>query len=65
MPASRKADYIVTLRGLPRPADALGPVLRLNDGYVLYRENPAVPGPSSCSTRRLDRIYTGKGYSRF
>jgi hypothetical protein len=62
---SRKADYIVALRGLPRPADAVGPVLRENDGYLLYRENPVVPGPSNCTTRRFDRIYSGKGYSRF
>lgn len=65
VPVSRKADYIVALRGLPRPADALGGVLRSNDGYVLYRENPLVPGPDQCSTRRLDRIYTGAGYSRY
>lgn len=65
VPVSRKADYIVALRGQPRPADATGPVLRLNDGYLLYRESPSVPGPSLCSTRRLDRIYTGAGYSRF
>jgi hypothetical protein len=38
-------------------------VLRRNAGYRLYRENPAVPGPSICSLRRLDRIYTGIGYS--
>ena len=65
VPVSRKADYIVALRGQPRPTDATGPVLRLNDGYVLYRESPSVPGPSLCSQRRLDRLYTGAGYSRF
>ncbi len=65
VPVSRKADYIVTLRGVRRPVDAVGSYLRLNDGYVLWRESPAVPGPSQCSTRRLDRIYTGAGYSRF
>jgi hypothetical protein len=65
VPVSRMADYIVSLRALPRPADAVGPALRRNDGYLLYRENSSVPGPSACSTRRLDRIYTGKGYSRF
>jgi hypothetical protein len=65
VPVSRKADYIVTLRGVPRPADAVGSWLRLNDGYVLWRESPSVPGPDQCSTRRLDRIYSGAGYSRF
>jgi hypothetical protein len=65
VPVSRKADYIVTLRGIRRPSDAVGPPLRLNDGYVLWRESPSVPGPSHCSVRRFDRIYTGAGYSRF
>jgi hypothetical protein len=65
VPISRKADYIVTTYSSPRPADALGPVLRRNDGYRLYRENPDVPGPSLCSYRRLDRLYTGAGYARY
>ena len=38
-------------------------MLRQNDGYRLYRENPAVPGPSYCTQRRYDRIYTGIGWS--
>ena len=38
---SRKADYILTLRGIARPADAVGAYLRLNDGYVLYAGEPA------------------------
>jgi hypothetical protein len=63
VPVSRKADYIVALRDQPRPADAVGPALRRNDGYLLYRESPSVPGSSLCSLRRLDRIYTGAGYS--
>ena len=46
-----------------RPADAIGPMLRSNSGYRLYQENPAAPGPSACSQRRLDRIYTGIGWS--
>jgi hypothetical protein len=65
VPVSRKADYILTLRGVRRPADAVGSWLRLNDGYVLWRESRSVPGANRCSTRRLDRIYTGAGYSRF
>jgi hypothetical protein len=63
VPISRKADYIVATITSGRPADAVGPALRQNDGYRLYRENPAIPGPSTCSQRRLDRIYTGIGYS--
>jgi hypothetical protein len=60
---SRKADYIVASQVAGRPFDAIGPVLRQNDGYHLYRENPAVPGPSYCTQRRYDRIYTGIGWS--
>lgn len=59
---SRKADYIVTLVTAGRPADAIGPPLRVNQGYALYREDPAVSGVSHCTRRRFDRIYTGAGY---
>jgi hypothetical protein len=65
VPYSRKADYIVAALSYGRPSDAVGPALRVNQGYKLYRENPAVPGPSMCSLRRLDRIYTGLGYSLY
>jgi hypothetical protein len=60
---SRKADYIVASQVAGRPFDASGPVLRQNSGFRLYRQNPAVPGPSFCTRRRFDRIYTGPGYS--
>jgi len=60
---SRKADYIVSIFFYPRPADAIGPPLMQNQGYALYRENPAVPGPSYCTFRRFDHLYTGAGYS--
>jgi hypothetical protein len=63
VPVSRKADYIVATLDAGRPRDAVGPALRQNDGYRLYRENPSVPGPAACSQRRLDRIYTGIGFS--
>jgi hypothetical protein len=65
VPISTKADYIITTYNLPRPRDAISGVLRRNEGFRLYRENPAVPGPSYCSLRRQDRIYTGLGHSRF
>jgi len=61
---SHKADFIVASLAVARPAEAIGPALRQNAGYSLYRENPAVPGPSSCSQMRLDRIYT-VGYSPY
>jgi hypothetical protein len=59
---SRKADYIVASPAVGRPADAIGRALRTNATYRLYRENPAVPGPSACTPRRYDRIFTGAGY---
>jgi len=65
VPVSRKADFIVATLATGKPADAIGPVLDQNSGYRLYRENPSVPGVDSCSQRRLDRIYTGLGYSPF
>ncbi len=49
VPVSRKADYIVATRDAGRPADAIGPALRENAGYRLYREKPGVSGPSACS----------------
>jgi hypothetical protein len=59
----RKADYIVATIPTGKPGDAVGPVLRRNSGYRLYRENPAVPGPDTCTQRRFDRIYTGVGFN--
>ncbi|HEY2769840.1 MAG TPA: hypothetical protein VGI87_04700 [Solirubrobacteraceae bacterium] len=63
VPYSRKADYIVATLDRGKPADAIGAPLKVNDGYALYRENPAVPGPDNCSQRRQDRLYTGSGWS--
>jgi hypothetical protein len=62
---SRKADYIVSFVTRGRPADAIGPPLLENSAYRLYRENPDVPGVSTCTQRRFDRIYTGLGYSPY
>jgi hypothetical protein len=63
VPVSRKADYIVASPPASHPQDAVGGPLRVNAGYALYRENPAVQGVSRCSRRRLDQIYSGAGYS--
>jgi hypothetical protein len=63
VPFSRKADYILVIFDYPRPRDAVGPVLMRNIGYRVYREKPSVPGPSACTYRRFDRIYSGAGYS--
>jgi hypothetical protein len=65
VPISRKADYIVSTLAYGRPKDAVGQPLRVNLGYALYRENPSVPGPSGCSLRRVDRIYSGLGHSLY
>jgi hypothetical protein len=62
---SRKADYILTTTSQPSPADAIGAPVRHDSAYRLYRENPDVPGPSLCTLRRFDRIYSGAGHSRF
>jgi hypothetical protein len=53
---SRKADYAVVVTGYPRPAEAVGPALRHNDGYDLYRLNPVLPGPDNCSYEQKSRV---------
>lgn len=63
VPVSRMADSIVATIDSGSPADAIGNALRQNAGYRLYRKNPSIAGPSACSQRRLDRIYTGSGFS--
>jgi hypothetical protein len=65
VPFSRKADFIVATLTAGRPADAVGAPLRENQGYRLYRENPAVPGLSFCSRQRQDRIYSGAGHTPY
>jgi hypothetical protein len=59
---SRKADYILAAVATGRPADAIGPPLRRNNGFWLFRENPRVPGPNLCTYRRFDRIYPPPGH---
>lgn len=72
---SRKADYIIATRGTfgrlwwstdqnGRPRDAVGPPLRENVGYALYRESPSTPGVDYCRYQRYDRIYPGAEHSR-
>ncbi len=61
--ASRKADYILAGWPVWRPKDAVGRPVFQNAEYRLFRENPGVPGPSACTRRRFDRIYTGLGHS--
>jgi hypothetical protein len=59
---SVKADYILTTWSAPVPADAVGPPVRANDQFRLFREKASVPGPSYCTTRRFDRLYSGAGH---
>ena len=42
--------------GFPRPVEALGPALHHNDGYDLYRLNPALPGVDHCSFEQRSRV---------
>jgi hypothetical protein len=63
VPVSRKADYIVVddlpggqiVRTAP-PFDAIGPPLRRNAQFALYRQNPSVPGPDACSPLRVQTV---------
>jgi hypothetical protein len=59
---SVKADYILTTWSEPVPADAVGHPVQANSQYRLFRQRPSVPGPSYCTTRRYDRLYTGAGH---
>jgi hypothetical protein len=61
---SRRADYIVSETGAPRPRDATGPALRTNLAYVLYRMSPAVPGPDRCSQRMVQVTDPQPAYPR-
>ncbi len=63
VPVSRKADYIVAWNGWPHSGDTVGPPLRINPGYSLYRQKPSVPGVSYCSRRQEDKVYKGAGHS--
>ncbi len=61
VPYSRKADYVVVERKvLPafggRALDSVGPPLRRNGEFVLYRVRPNVPGPDRCSRRMVQTV---------
>jgi hypothetical protein len=59
---SIKADYILTTWSAPVPRDAVGHPVMANDQFRLFRQRATVPGPSYCTTRRFDRLYTGAGH---
>ncbi len=56
MPTSRKADFVVVWRGRPAPADSIGPPLRTNKEFRLYRMRGDVPGPENCSREMIQRV---------
>ncbi len=60
VPFSRKADYVVVATGTSRPPEAIGAALRANDGYHLYKLDPAMPGPDRCSQEQVSRISQDK-----
>lgn len=53
---SRKADYVIVRRGRPDPPDAVGPVLRRNVDFRLYRLDPQLPGPENCSRELVQTV---------
>ncbi len=59
---SIKADYILTTWSGPVPKDAIGHPVLANNEFRLFRQSPAVPGPSYCTPRRFDRLYSGAGH---
>ena len=53
---SRRADYVLVDRRLLKPVDAVGPPLRKNVEWALYRMSPTVPGPDRCSQRMVQTV---------
>ena len=53
-PVGRKADFLLVNQDLARPLDALGPPVRSNSRFVLYRMDPEVSGPDVSSRRMVD-----------
>ncbi len=64
VPVSRKASYLLVWARphfaqvpLPQaPFDAVGPPVQTNGEWALYRMNPAVPGPDTCSKLRVQPV---------
>lgn len=52
---SRKADYVL-VRFLRKPVDAVGPPVRFNREYQLYRMAPGTPGRDTCSQRMIQTV---------
>jgi hypothetical protein len=59
--AGRKADYVLVQWLQPKPPDAVGPPVRANSAYRLYRLDPRLPGPDRSSRGRIQPSGSVKG----
>lgn len=53
---SDKADLVLVAAARPAPTDAVGPPLRENGEFRLYRLDPDLPGPDRCSRRLVQTV---------
>ncbi len=60
IPYSRKADYVLVAREIPKPADARGRPLLRNEGYRLYRMRP-ISGEDRSSRKRIQPVLGSGG----
>lgn len=57
VPVARKADFILTRRKAPRPADAAdGPPAMEIEEYRLWKQRPGIPQGGRCSQRMVQTI---------
>ncbi len=56
VPTARKADYILTAVGAPRPRDAAGPPVTRLEAFTLYKAKPGLPGPDRCSQKMVQTV---------
>lgn len=56
VPISRRAQYILINHGQSRPFDAAGAPVEDIGQFRLYRQRPGVPGPDTCSHRRVQTV---------
>ena len=54
--ASRRADWILTKRRVPAPADSTGRPARLLEDFVLWRAAPGLPGRENCSQAMVQGV---------
>ena len=56
VPISRKADYVLADSRGRKPFDATGEAVWTGERYVLYRQDPRVPGPNFCSQQMFQTV---------